>query len=105
MSRQHTANTTHGIQRSRERTDLSSREVKDLIRSASRKGLTVTMLSPGPLRTYVAQRGTRKRVKYYKGYLFIFQKTSTSLITMYPVPTTVFEAQEQYDRKHQMILA
>lgn len=101
MSRNHTANTRHGTQRAVERTtNLSKRELSDMIRAASKRGLTAEMLPPGPLRTYVAQRGTKKRVKYYRDYLFIFQRTSTSLITMYPIPETVKLAQADYDQKH-----
>ena len=99
MSRTKVKNSNHSYERVKERTNLSKRETKQLMKEASRYGLSAGNIPEGPLRTYVASKGDNKRVKYYKGYIFIFAKTSTSCITMYPVDEDVLKAEEEYRNK------
>ena len=99
MSRTVVKNSNHSYERVKERTNLSKRETIKLMKEASRYGLSANNIPEGPLRNYVASKGNNKRVKYYKGYIFIFAKTSTSCITMYPVDEEVLKAQEMVDKK------
>ena len=98
MSRTKVKNSNHSYERVKERTNLSKRETKQLMKEASRYGLSAGNIPEGPLRTYVASKGDNKRVKYYKGYIFIFAKTSTSCITMYPVDEDVLKAETNKEK-------
>ena len=99
MSRTKVKNSNHSYARVRERTSLSKRETVKLMKEASRYGLSAGNIPDGPLRKYVASKGDAKRVKYYKGYIFIFAKTSTSCITMYPADEEVLAAQAEAEKK------
>lgn len=80
--------TYHGFQRTEERTGIEDRDKKRLGSYAVRNGIDFCQIPPGPLRSYVgfkiAQKG--KRVKLYRGYVFIFFKTSNRIITCYEIP-------------------
>lgn len=80
--------TYHGFQRAEERTGIDDRDKKRLGSYAVRNGIDFCQIPPGPLRSYVgfkiAQKG--KRVKLYRGYVFIFFKTSNRIITCYEIP-------------------
>lgn len=89
-------NTFHGKSRASERTSLSKKEREKLIKDASRYGKCYQNLQPGPLQTYVFFKSKNKKTKYFKNYIFVFQKTSTSLITMYPVPEKVLEDEKNF---------
>jgi len=91
MGKARVANTFHGNDRAVERTGLYKCQREKLIKDASRYGKKWQNLEPGPLQTYLRYKGERKRVKYFCGYVFVFQKNSTSLITMYPVPPKVLK--------------
>lgn len=69
------------------------------MKEASRYGISAGNIPDGPLRRYIASKGDAKRVKYFKGYVFIFAKTSTSCITMYPVDEEVIRAEEEARKK------
>lgn len=85
------ANTKHSKVRALERTNLDHKGRTKLIKNACRHGKTWEMLKQGSLRNYVfdKQSRSRKKIKYYNGYLFVFQKTSTACITLYPVPKEI----------------
>lgn len=80
--------TYHGFKRTRERTGIDDKDKKLLGSHAVRNGLNFYELPPGPLKSYVgfkiAKKG--KRVKLYRGYVFIFFKTSNRIITCYEIP-------------------
>ena len=99
MSRTKVKNSKHSYDRVKERTNLSKRETEKLMKEASRYGISAGNIPDGPLRRYIASKGDAKRVKYFKGYVFIFAKTSTSCITMYPVDEEVLKAHELVDKK------
>lgn len=101
MSRAKTGPTKHGIQRALERTDLPKRQAEKLIKQACRYGKCSAMLTDGPIKEYVENKTQRttKRVKYFCEYIFIFQKNSSSLITMYHIPESVVVAQKTYEAK------
>lgn len=55
---------------------------------AIRNGITFNQIPSGPLKSYVGWKicKGRKRVKLYRGYVFIFFNNSRRLITCYPIP-------------------
>lgn len=85
--------TFHGMMRARERGNMPSRVAKDFISSASKRGFSFNDLPEGELKDYVFGKFIyrQKRVKIYKGYIFIFNRTSNRLITMYPIPDNLVE--------------
>lgn len=97
MSRRRISNTKHSFKRAKERTELTKDEAKCLIREASVKGKAWGNLPEGPLKEFVKKRSKYKRVKYYRGYIFVFNKTSSSCITMYPVHQYVLDDQKQFE--------
>lgn len=86
--------TVHGVERIKERTELSTRgEALRLIKNASKHGA-----SPHRFRnckrfhSYLLSRaGYDKRVRVYLGYVYIFNGGSNRLITMYPIPERFME--------------
>lgn len=88
--------TKHGFRRVKERTNIGSKEIKkELINIAIKKGLHYGAIPPGPLRDFLYSKAKvgNKRVKLYKGYIFIFFVNSKRLITCYPLPE---QFQEEY---------
>ncbi|MBR3208835.1 MAG: hypothetical protein IKF82_01060 [Bacilli bacterium] len=85
--------TVHGYNRVKERTDVIDKEVKTLSLYAVKNGLNLGDLEEGFLKKYVEKRINQgqKRVKLYRGYVFIFFKNSRRLITCYPIPDYLFE--------------
>ena len=81
--------TVHGIERIKERTDVSKKgQALKLIKHASKFGA-----SPHSFRKckrfhhyLLVRAGYDKRVKVYMGFVFIFNGGSDRLITMYPIP-------------------
>lgn len=92
-------NSSHSINRARERSNLSKRKTNSLMKEASKYGLSYDHLPEGPLREYIRKRSYFKRVKLYKGHVFVFAKTSTACITMYPVDPQVLMEQEEFDKQ------
>lgn len=92
-------NTYHGSIRTEERTELFKRQREKLIKDACRYGKVWQNMVPGPLRDFIQKKSVKKKAKYFCKYVFIFQRTSTSLITMYPVPEEILLAQKEYDEQ------
>lgn len=99
MSRNKVKNTKHSIIRARERTDLNKKQIKNLIKEAQTAGIAAGNMRDGPIKTYLKSTGNHKRIKIYKDYVFVFNKTSTSCITLYPLKTELKEKQAEYDKK------
>lgn len=99
MSRTKVKNTHHAIVRAHQRTNLSKKQTLNMIKEAQRSGLCEGNLPHGPIRNYLRSKGKRKRIKLYKDYIFVFNKTSTSCITLYRLPDIVKEKQKQFDNK------
>lgn len=80
--------TKHGIERIKERTDISKHDLKMLSKYAIKNGMNLQDIPPGPFKSYVGYKVHKenKRIKIYRGYVFIFFKTSYRLITCYPIP-------------------
>lgn len=92
--------TQHGYDRVKERTNFGFKERnKELINIVIRKGLHYGAIPPGPLRDFLYSKAkvANKRVKLYKGYIFIFFVNSNRLITCYPLP-------EQFKEEYKSLL-
>lgn len=100
MSRIKAKDSVHVFERVAERTTLSKRDAKRLIKEAQTAGKAYSNIPPGPLADYIKSKGTTKRVKVYQGYVFIFARTTTACITMYPIDEEVLKAQEEFDKKN-----
>lgn len=98
MSRIKRKNPIHVFKRAAERTDFSKREAQRLIKEAQTAGKAYGNIPPGPLADYIKSKGNTKRVKVYQGYVFIFARTSTACITMYPIPEEVLKAQDEFEK-------
>ena len=67
---------------------MDSTELIYISRYAIKNGLNLNDLPDGPLKNYVyAKTKIRgKRIKLYRGYVFIFFRASKRMITCYPIP-------------------
>lgn len=99
MSRVKTKNTLHSYERAAERAGITKNEAKRLFREVSSANITsIHSMPSGPLKKYLIRKsGTGKRIKYYKGYVFVLCSTSTRCLTMYKVHDNVLNAQKEYD--------
>lgn len=88
MSRNKTKNSAHAYERAAERLGWSKRKAKEEMAFARQGGLSVGELKPGALRDwlYAKQRGTPRKLKIWKGCVFVFCSTSTRCLTVYPLP-------------------
>lgn len=80
--------TRHAYDRVTERTDMNSTELIYISRYAIKNGLNFNDLPDGPLKNYVYAKSKikGKRIKLYRGYVFIFFRASKRMITCYPIP-------------------
>lgn len=80
--------TYHGFLRVKERSNICDKEIKRLGYLAIKNGINHNQIPPGPLRNFVEKKIALKgkRVKLYRGCVFIFFLTSNRLITCYPIP-------------------
>ena len=88
----------HGQNRLRQRSNIKDdKNIKAFIRSASMHGFNpCDFPEDGQLYIYInnKERARHKRIKVYKGFVFVFNRTSNRLITAYRLPeelTTEFE--------------
>ena len=92
MSRIKTNNTDHSYIRAAERCGWGKKKAREMMKLASRYGISVGNVPPGPLKNFLAQKqwgSPHKRIKYYQGYIFVFCSTSTRCITVYQVPPEI----------------
>lgn len=85
--------TKHGMNRIIERCGIPKSCAKGFIHAASIHGYNSGHLNEGKLKDYLISKelGKGKRVKVYKGFIFIFNNTSNRLITAYPIPDDLVE--------------
>lgn len=85
--------TKHGYLRVKERTTITDNEINTLSSYAIKNGVNYNEIIDGPLKMFVwnKQRKGNKRVKLYRGYVFIFFLNSRRLITCYPIPDEFLE--------------
>lgn len=91
--------TVHGVSRIKERTDFTvKKEALALIRNASKHGKTPHFFRFNKkLHKYLLARcKNAKRVRVYRGYVFIFNGGSDRLITMYPLKDNLLEEYKEY---------
>ena len=88
MGRTKTRNCLHAYFRASERCGWSVEKAKEMMRLASRKGLSPYQLENGELKDLLIYRQlkTNRRIKFYQGYIFIFASTSTRCYTVYKNP-------------------
>lgn len=93
--------TFHGYNRIRERSVINEKDLKQISVRAIKNGLNFWDLPPGDLKSYVGYKIAKqgKKVKLYRGYVFIFFINSKRLITCYPIPEKHLE--EYYRIKNQ----
>lgn len=85
MSRNRVENTYHSYFRAAERFGWDKAHAKKMMKNASRYGKSCENVEPGPLQDFMRARqvSTRRRIKYYAGYIFVFASTSTRCLTVY----------------------
>lgn len=92
MSRIKTNNTDHAYFRAAERCGWGKKKAREMMKLASRFGVSAGNIVSGPLQEYVARKqygNPSKRIKLYQDYIFVFCSTSTRCITVYPVPEEI----------------
>lgn len=98
MSKRHINSGNHAHLRVQQRfsQDLNKKQRRELIRNASKNGDCPADFRNGhpKIYSYLSKLST-KRVKIYRGFVFIFNKTSDRLITMYELP-------EEYTEEYQI---
>ena len=94
--------TYHGFERAKERSNISDKELNNLSLYAVKNGINFNQIPPGPLKSYVGWKTAQggKRVKLYRGYVFIFFLNSRRMITCYPLPE---KHMEEYKKVVQII--
>lgn len=86
--------TFHGVKRVKQRCGITNdRSLKNFVKAASKHGYSPQHLNEGRLKNYLINKSQRrnKRIKIYKGYVFIFNNTSDGLITAYEIPERFME--------------
>lgn len=86
MARNKTKNCNHAYYRASERCGWDRKTADLMMKLASKKGLSPENLGEGEQADLLRfrQLKTCRRIKYYKGYVFIFASTSTRCYTVYP---------------------
>lgn len=93
--------TYHSYERLKERTTLREDELKRISYYAIKNGLDFSNLPSGDLKSYVGRKIEKKnkRVKLYRGYVFIFFLNSKRMITCYPIPEKHLKEYEKIKNK------
>jgi len=91
--------THHSLLRMAERCGITNaKAATNMIRNASKLGRGIQSFPDGELKNYLLSKKHNKRVKVYKGIVFIFNKTSDRAITLYPIPNEFMEEYKTYDK-------
>ncbi len=92
--------TRHGLERAKSRVGIANKHQAIVtIRNASKKGLNIADIEDGALKEYLKSKDHGKRVKLYKRYVYIFNKTSDRVITIYPLPDEYLEEYKKYGKQ------
>ncbi len=86
MSRTKTKHQTkHALTRAYERLGVPEKIAVNMMKRASSCGLSPSQLPEGPVRDVLMNKETRghKRIKVYKGNVYVFNKNSNRCITVY----------------------
>ena len=86
----------HSKKRMRERTSLNHQERKGLFRKALDYGKSPGVIDDEKLKVYLTKTAEKndRKVKLYKGYVFIYSKNSKQLYTMYRLPKRFLKGDE-----------
>lgn len=97
MGKHRTENTLHSYERAITRCGWNKKQAREMMLAASRRGLSPLSIEPGELRDFLLSRqiNTNRRVKFYKGYVFVFASTSTKCFTVYPLDINSFSEEER----------
>lgn len=85
----------HSKIRMRERTPYNHKERQNLFKNALLKGQSAQDIKDKKLKQYICERQGKCKIKLYKGYLFIYNKNSKKLYTMYKLPKELSEESEK----------
>ena len=92
--------TKHSLSRMKTRAGICQESVAiRTMQNASRKGLCIADFPDCKLKDYLKTKDKGKRVKVYKGYIYIFNKTSDRAITLYKIPDEYKEDYEKYGKQ------
>ena len=94
----------HAFERASERLGLYKKEAERLIKEAWTAGKQYHELEGGPIKSYLATKGHRKKIKVYKDIVFVFNKTSGTCITMYKLPTKILEKEKELKMKKSKVV-
>lgn len=85
MSRTKVPNTDHAYLRAAERCGWSKTKARTMMMKASKYGKSYGQIKDKKIADYIKARqvSTRRRIKYYCGYVFVFASTSTRCYTVY----------------------
>lgn len=85
MSRNKVDNTNHAYLRAAERCGWNRERAKKMMRLANRYGKTYEHIEDEYIATFLEARqlGTKRRIKYYCGFIFVFARNSTKCYTVY----------------------
>ena len=85
MGRTKTNNCNHAYYRASERFGWDKKKAEEMMRIASKKGISPFSMQEGALKDlYVfRQLKTKRRIRIYQGFVFIFASTSTRCYTVY----------------------
>lgn len=79
--------TNHALMRMSERLGLPSKDAKNFLKAASKKGLPPASFGfDTGFGSYLWTKSKLKRVRVYKGMIVIFNNTSDRAITAYKIP-------------------
>lgn len=95
MSKRKVKNRQHALDRGKNRLGFNKKQLHQLIKEAHFAGLTYDHLPQGKVRDFIESKNATKQVKLYKGIVFVFNKTSTSCITLYPLPKELLEDENE----------
>lgn len=96
--RKHHDNTLHAVKRAIQRAKLPSDfDANIMISEARNSGIEWFDLPPGELADFVKSKASIKNkiVKYYKGWIYVFFRTSKRCITMYESPIKIDDSSIQ----------
>lgn len=101
MTMRKVKNTHHAYIRAKERIGITKKEAERLIKEAYFSGVSVNALNDCPIKRFLARKAhyRRKRIKIYKGYVFVFCSTSTKCITMYKIKQEILDAQREWEKQ------
>lgn len=102
MSRVKSLNLPHAYLRAAERCGWKPKQAEYIMKSAQKHGLTSNdPIEDEKLKKFLTnrQKHTFRRIKYYKGYIFVFASTSTKCYTVYPYPYEKEKEEGQTDER------